>query len=92
MIKCKQEKCLQIEQYCIENNFSLEVSCKHYGIKKRYYTHLKTQLNLLPDGVVLNVWNIHFGKLGSLLPITDELLWHVFELCEQGIVVSSCIV
>ena len=33
IIKCKHESCLKIEQYCIENNLSVEASCKHYGIQ-----------------------------------------------------------
>ena len=49
------------------------------------------QLNLLPDGVVLNARKIHSGQPGTLLPITNEILWYVFELHEQGIVVTSCI-
>ena len=91
MIKCKQES-LKIEQYCIENDVSVDTSCTHYGIKRRYYTCWKTQLNLLPDGVVLNVWKTHSSQPGQLLPVTDWLLWHFFEFCEQGIVVSSHIV
>ena len=73
-ISCKQENCLKIGQCCIKNNISLEASCKHYGVRKRYYTCWKMQLILLPDDIVWNVQKIHFSQLGSLLPITDELL------------------
>ena len=45
------------------------------------------QLDLLLDGVVLNVQKIHSGQRGTLLLITDELLWHVLEPHEQGIIV-----
>ena len=61
MIKYKGESCLKIEQYCIENNFSVEALCRHYGIERRYYTCWKMQLNELPDGVVSNrhkLWSI----------------------------------
>ena len=61
MVKCKQERCLTIEQYCIENNVSVEASCQHYGIKMSYYTCCKMQLKLLPNGVVSNVQKIHSG-------------------------------
>ena len=52
MIKCKPKNCLKLEQYCVKNNVLLEVSCKHYGIKSRYYICWKAQLNLLLDGIV----------------------------------------
>ena len=91
MIKCKCKSCLKIEQYCIKNYVSLEASCKHYDIKWQYYTCSKAQLNLLPYGILWNVQKIHAHQPGSLLPFTDELLWHVFESCKQEILVSSCI-
>ena len=76
----------------MENKVSVEASCKHYVIKRRYYTCWKMQLNLLHDGVVSNVQKFHSGQSGSLLPITNELLQHVFELHEQGIDVMYHIV
>ena len=60
--------------------------------KKRYCTCCKTQLNFLPHGILSNVQKIHYGQPGPLLPITNKLLWYVFELHDQGIVVMSHIV
>ena len=65
------------------------MSCKHYGIERRYHT-LEGAAELLLDGVLWNVQKIHAGRPGSLLPITNELLWHGFELHEQGIVRIVC--
>ena len=79
MIKCKQENCLKIKQYWVENYVFVKASWKYYGIERRYYICWKVQLNLFPDGVVPNVKKINSGWPGWLLPVTDELLLHIFD-------------
>ena len=92
IIKLKLESFLKIQHYCIKNNVSVEAPCWNYGINRRYYIYLMMQLNLLPDCVVSNLLNNHSGQPWSLQPITNELLWYVFVLHEDGIVESSCMV
>ena len=84
-IKCNWESCLKIEQCGVENNASLEASCERHGVRRRYYTRRKAQPNSFPDGVVFFVPKIHAGRPGSLLPISDELLRHVFEYVNRGL-------
>ena len=89
---CKHKSCLKIEQFCIKNNVLLEASCKYYCVKRRYNTCQKAQLKFAARWCCVKCAKIHAGLPGLLLLITNELLCHVFELCEQELVLSSHIV
>ena len=53
---------------------------------------MKKQLGTLPNGSSSNMRKIHLGHPGLLVPMDNHLLRHVFELCEQGMVVIMQIV
>ena len=99
-IKCKQECCPKIEQYCIENNVFVEASCQHLWNDRRYYTHWKKQLNLLHDGIVLIVrfilvdlvycYQLLMSFVGmSLSYVSRGLLWHLILYVTRHLIFAS---
>ena len=90
-LKCKHELITKIES---RHSFlaSFDEACRPFGINSRYYRWWKMQLDYVPDHVSPSTKKIHSGCPGLLVPLDDFLLRYVFELHEQGMVMTMWIV
>ena len=86
-LKCKHELLAKIESSHAFSS-SLEEACQQFGIQSGYYCQWKKQLDLVPNSTSSNMRKLHLGHPGSLVPTDNRFPRYVFELCEQGIVVT----
>ena len=70
---------------------SLHEACWQFSIHSWYYHQWKKKLDHVPDGASFNMWKIYSGHPG-LFESLDDLLRNVFELYEQGMLVTTWIV
>ena len=87
-LKYKRDLIAKIEG-CSEFCASLEEACRKFGINSQYYRQWKKQLDHVPEHVSSNVREMHSGRHGLLGPLDDFLLRYIFELREQGMVVTT---
>ena len=89
-LKCKCELLMMIER-SPAFSFSLELA-SYLASKADTIANKKKKLDTVPNHTSSNMRKVHTGHPDLLAPLNDLLLRYVFELCEQGMVVTTRIV